>query len=212
MKNKFQKLFIILFFFCCNFSLINAQHAVAGNIRMNVLYIGVDNPIEIALSDYPVEAIQVKVNDGTITGSNGKYNWTVFRPGAAAITVFANGKELAKYNYRIKRIPDPVARLGNHDSGTISIGEFKAQEAVVMFMENFDYDASCDVTGFTILFVRKNSDIFDVVNVGSRFNEKALKYINDVQSGDVIYIENIRCRCPGDHASRKINSLVFKIM
>jgi hypothetical protein len=212
MKNKFQKLFIALLFLCCNLSLINAQHAVAGNIRMNVLYIGADNPIEVAVADYPVEAIQVKVSDGIISGSNGKYNWAVSRPGAATISVFANGKELAKYNYRVKRIPDPIARLDEHDSGAMSTGEFKAQEAVIMFMENFDYDASCEVQGFTMLFIRKKSDIFDVVNTGSSFNEKTRKYINDVQSGDVIYIENIRCRCPGDYTSRRINNLVFKIM
>ncbi|NJN76931.1 MAG: hypothetical protein HC803_00230 [Saprospiraceae bacterium] len=70
---KTQRLLIVLILaITCISITCDTQHAVAGNIRMNVLYIGFDNPIEIAVAEYPVEAISVKVSNGTITGSNGK--------------------------------------------------------------------------------------------------------------------------------------------
>ncbi|NJN76930.1 MAG: hypothetical protein HC803_00225 [Saprospiraceae bacterium] len=138
-------------------------------------------------------------------------NWTVSRPGLAIITVFVNGKEYVKQNYRVKRVPDPVIRLRTHDSGTLSLGEFKAQEGLSVFLDNFDFDASCEIVGFTMVFVRKNSDVFDVVNKGESFNENTRKRMNEVQIGDTIYFEKIRCRCPGDEIPRELNTVVIRI-
>ena len=47
--------------------------AVVAADKMNVFYIGVDNPISVAVPGIASDKLRVTVNNGTITGSNGKY-------------------------------------------------------------------------------------------------------------------------------------------
>ena len=83
-----------------------------GLDKMNVFYIGVENPVTIAASGIKPENLFVKISLGSITGSKGKYVVTVTSVGETMIEVYGivNGKEifLSKYAFRVKRIPDPV--------------------------------------------------------------------------------------------------------
>ena len=45
----------------------------------------------------------------------------------------------------------------------------------------------------------------------TRFGSAAQRLVDMASPGDIYYFENIKARCPGDPAARKINSLVFKI-
>ena len=75
---------------------------------MNIVYVALDNPIHVAIANYPAEKIQVKVSQGTITGEKGQYNWTVTKLGIATLTVFAEDKKIATFEYRVKPLPNPV--------------------------------------------------------------------------------------------------------
>ncbi|MFK7946150.1 MAG: GldM family protein [Saprospiraceae bacterium] len=208
MKKSIQML-VLVFLISINF--LNAQHATVANTKMNVVYIGVDNPISVAISGYSAEDIDVQVSDGEIEGKAGKYIWRVSTPGNAKITVSANGQVIETFDYRIKRIPDPVAVVGKTMSGSISAATLKAQSGVNSVINNFDFDARCETVSYVITVVRKNADPIDSPNKGAAFSGTARSLINMVQAGDIVYIENVRCRCPGDAAARKINSIVLKI-
>lgn len=89
MKKSTQILFLTLLI---PFNFLNAQHATVTNIKINVVYIGIDNPIHVAVSGYSADDLTVQVSDGEIQGSSGKYIWKASTPGNAEITVFAKGK------------------------------------------------------------------------------------------------------------------------
>jgi hypothetical protein len=80
--------------------------------KMNVLYIGVDNPVTIAVPNVPADKVFVTIDNGTITGSNGKYLATVTQPGTTTIrvgTIKNDRKELlTEQVFRVKMMPDPV--------------------------------------------------------------------------------------------------------
>lgn len=213
MKNGIQILGILLFFLSLSF-IATAQNVAIANAKMNVVYIGVENPMEIAVSGYPAEAIRVKVEQGTITGENGKYNWTVTTPGTATISVNVNenGKEKEIYSmqYRVKRIPDPVAKVGDGDP-MMTVGYIQAQLGVQAILENFDFDAVCEVESFVMTVVRPQADPVDVNNKGGDFEAAAKRLIAMLEPGSIIYIENIKAKCPGDLAVRKVNSIVIKV-
>jgi hypothetical protein len=59
--------------------------------------------------------------------------------------------------------------------------------------------------------VAKRQDPVDAPNRGARFGAQAARLVKIATPGDIYYFENIKARCPGDPAARKINSLVFKI-
>ena len=111
----------------------------------------------------------------------------------------------------MKRIPDPVARLGKKADGTMGNGEFRAQPGVIPWLDNFDFDAKCKIDGFTLTRVPKRADPIQLVNRGGTFDSKAKRLVGAAKPGDTYYFENVKARCPGDPAGRKINSMVFKI-
>ena len=54
--------------------------AVAAT-KMNVLYVGVDNPVKIAVSGYESSEIEVVITNGIILGENGDYIIRPKKPG-----------------------------------------------------------------------------------------------------------------------------------
>lgn len=182
--------------------------------KMNVFYIGVDNPVSIAAAGVSTNQLRVSGSGGGIkmnrTGT-GKYNVRVSQQGDATITVAGGGLASTQFDFRVKRIPDPVARLGNVDSGPIGNGTFKAQRGLVAWLDNFDFDAKCQIQGFELVYVAKRKDPVPAINSGGSFSGDARRLINKAKPGDTYYFDNVKARCPGDKAGRKINSLVFRI-
>lgn len=118
--------------------------------KMNVFYIGVDNPITIS-SGSGWDKTQVSIAGGTMTGSNGNRVVRVSSPGAASITVAADGKS-SKFDFRVKTIPDPIGMVGPSKGGRIASNVFKAQDFLRAELLNFDFDARFTVTGATVYF------------------------------------------------------------
>ncbi len=182
--------------------------------KMNVFYIGVDNPVSVSAAGMNSNDIRVGINGGggqiTKLGSN-TFNVKVTQPtDDCKITVAAKEMNSSK-QFRVKRIPDPVAKLGNKQDGDMGNGEFKAQQGVIAWLENFDFEAKCDIQGFNLVKVSKREDPVEATNSGGRFNDKAANLARAAKPGDTFYFENVKARCPGDVAGRKINSLVFRI-
>src|SRR5690606_22710382 len=63
--------------------------AVVSPDAMNVLYIGVDNPISVSAPGIPKESLSVSGEGVTVSGSAGKYVAHVTQPGTASIHVSA---------------------------------------------------------------------------------------------------------------------------
>jgi len=181
--------------------------------KMNVLYIGVDNPISVAAAGVSSNDLRVSASGAGINlrGGNGKYTATVSQPGEANISVSGGGLTNSRFNFRVKRIPDPVARLSKSSGGGMGTGEFKAQGGVGAFLDNFDFEAVCVIQGFNLVYVPKRQDAVPVVNPGARYNDRARELVSRAKPGDIYYFENVKAKCPGDQAGREINSMVFTI-
>ena len=73
-----------------------------------------------------------------LAGSNSNRIVRVSAAGAASITVSADGKS-SKFDFRIKRIPDPVFKVGDGKIRMPSVA-FKAQDFCRAELEAFDFD------------------------------------------------------------------------
>ncbi|MEZ4986171.1 MAG: GldM family protein [Saprospiraceae bacterium] len=190
---------------------VGSRSVAVSADKMNVFYIGVDNPVTISASGVSSNDVRVSFSGVSGKGSGSKYTVTASTPGEASISVSANGKSLGSFPFRVKRIPDPVARLSNSSGGGMGSGEFKAQGGVGAFLDNFDFEATCQVAGFELVYVPKREDAVPVNNPGARYSEAARRLVSQAKPGDIYYFDNVRAKCPGDNATRKINSMVFKI-
>lgn len=181
--------------------------------KMNVFYIGVDNPISVSAAGVNSNELKVSLSGGggqlKKTGSN-SWNVTVTRPEPCKINVNAGPLKDNK-EFRVKRIPDPIARLGKKQDGAMGNGEFKAQQGLIAWLDNFDFDAKCRIQGFTVVRVPKREDPIESINPSGTYNAKSKRIVNAAKPGDTYYFRDVKARCPGDTAGRKINSMVFNI-
>ncbi len=191
---------------------VGSRSVAVSADKMNVFYIGVDNPMTVSAAG--VSSNDVRVNVAGAASSkvnNSSYVIKPTTPGNATVTVTANGTTLGSFPFRVKRIPDPQARLSGKVGGTIGSGEFKAQGGVGAFLDDFDFDATCQVAGFEIVYVAKRQDAVPNNNGGARYDGTSRELVNRAKPGDTYYFNNVRAKCPGDNSTRQINSMVFTI-
>ncbi|MBK7869449.1 MAG: gliding motility protein GldM [Saprospiraceae bacterium] len=187
--------------------------AVAAD-KMNVFYIGVDNPVSVSAAGISSNSLRVSGSGGGIRMNKvneGKYNVTVSEPGEAVITVAGEGLTSTRFNFRVKRIPDPVPMLGRSKGGGMGNGEFKAQDGLLTVLENFDFEARCEVQSYTLVYIAKREDAVDSDNSGPRYNSASRRLVDRAKPGDTYYFRDIKARCPGDKAGRDIGTIVFQI-
>lgn len=184
--------------------------------KMNVFYIGVPNPISVSAAGISSNDLRVSISGGggslKKAGSN-TWEATVTRPGEANINVSGGGLN-AKKLFRVKRIPDPTPVLGrgpNAKGGAMGNGEFKAQLGLAAILENFDFDAKCNIQGYELTRVPKRQDPISNVNRGGRYDDRSLRLVRAAKPGDTYYFDNVKAKCPGDPAGRRLSSIVFTI-
>ncbi|HMG67551.1 MAG TPA: gliding motility protein GldM, partial [Chitinophagaceae bacterium] len=110
--------------------------------KMNVLYIGVDNPISISTTGGGSEQQQV-----SITGGNGNMKdlgggHYIARVNSVTdecfIAVSVNNKLAGKSQFRVRTIPRPVATVGGAESGdNMTVGQFRVQTGVGAYIKDF---------------------------------------------------------------------------
>lgn len=185
--------------------------------KMNVFYIGVENPVSVTAAGVSTNEIKVNASGGGLRldkKGNGKYVATVSTPGESNITVSGGGLEPTKFMFRVKRIPDPVPMLGrgpNASGGSMGSGEMRAQEGIYADLQNFDFEARCEIVGYELTKVAPRQDPVSVQNSGARYSSQASNLTNSAKPGDRFFFDNIKAKCPGDVASRKLPSISFTI-
>ena len=161
--------------------------------KMNVFYIGVDNPVTIS-SGTGWDKTSVSMTGGTISPGTSNRTVRVTSVGPASITVNAEGRS-SKYDFRVKRIPDPVFKVGDGKIRMPSVS-FKAQDFCRAELENFDFDTKYSIVSATVYFSGAN---FSNVATAS-LNSNSLAAIKTLMArcgpGSVISFDNVKVTGP----------------
>jgi gliding motility-associated protein GldM len=209
---------------------INVPYAVKGEYyvippavtisptKMNVFYIGVDNPVSIGVPGVPSEKVRASISGagGSIvkSGKTGEYTVKVSSIGEANVTVSAdvNGssRSMGSMKFRCKRIPDPIGYVAGVKSGPISKSALLANPIVVAKLEGFDFEANYIVTSFTLSY-KFQGDFISESSAGSRFSSNQINAINKCGKGSKVYIEDIKAKGP-DGTIRTLPAVNLKIV
>lgn len=188
--------------------------AVVSPDKMNVLYVGVPNPISVSAPGIPKEKIRLSINGGSVSGSGGKYVATVSSPGTTAhITVSGEtspGKTsvLGVQEFRVKRIPDPKAQFAGKSSGTTATGNIKAQDKIFARLENFDFDAKFNVTRFSLTVIKPRQDPITLSGSGSDLSGPMRAALATISPGSRVVFDNIIAVGP-DGTQRGLDPIVL---
>ena len=210
-----------LFFCCALFAATSfgafAQAVTVANTAANIVYIGIDNPIQITAQGYAPADLTVTVSNGTIAPSAsqpGIFLWKVGATGIVKLSIAVKGKFLYDSDFHVKRLNMPVAQLNNSKEmpHLISADDLLLQTGITAKTNNTNTN-ECSVASFELTLVPPTGkgDPMTMLNTGASFNAQSLNLIGRAESGAVYYFDNVQAQCGNDKDTMKINSMVFKV-
>lgn len=184
--------------------------------NMNVLFIAVANPIDIAVSGYKDEDLIVTSEDAAVEKlGNGKYTIMPRNSQPLIVTVSAKTKrgtvELGQREFRAKQVPDPrpyLVGLGDIKNGEITKAELCTAIGVAAYLQT-DLDFGFKITSF---YVTINNGGYDsrLYSKDGLFTAEQKSVFEKLKPGDKVYIEDIKCAAI-DGSTRDLGTLAFKI-
>ncbi len=178
--------------------------------KMNVFYIGVDNPVAISASGVRGELSSSISGGGSITPKGGGlYNVRVKKQGKVNITVSADGSSLGSQLFRCKRLPDPAPFVGNKKAGRISLASLKAQGFLFAELVGSDFDAKFKIISFKVS-VTAGAYVEEAISNSNKITATQKALYSGAKKGSKVFFEEIKCLAP-DGGTRDLGSIVFTI-
>jgi len=189
---------------------------VVSPTKMNVFYIGVDNPVNISVSGVPEDKITASIVGAGSIQPDAKEGHIVRVKTAGKVSVkviadFGDGaiKDMGSKEFRVKEVPDPVAKVADLTGGVIKLGLLKSQTGVAADLENFDFDLKFVVQSFT-LSATINGYTVDEESKSYRLTSAQKELLSKLKAGGKVYFENIKAMGP-DKKLRALPSISFKL-
>jgi gliding motility-associated protein GldM len=186
--------------------------AVVSPDKMNVLYIGLPNPVSVSAPGVAKSDLAVTMSGGSISGSGGHYIATVSAIGTATVSV--NGKIggksafLGSTLFRVKRIPDPKAQFAGKSGGTTGAANIRSQDYIFAKLDGFEFDAKFSITHFVMLIIKPRQDAIIVPGSGGTLTSTMHSDLNTVTPGTTIVFKDIVAIGP-DNFPRSLDPIVI---
>lgn len=209
------------FLFIVSLSLISIVSLSQTNIsvapiKMNVLYIGVENPLSVAVAGVVDNKVTISVDGGGGIVSKtdaGLYKVKVTtQTDDCTVNVYVDGKLVGSTKFRVRLIPQPYGSVGGFHSGAYISGDvFRSQPGVGIYVTNSPFEIKYEVVSFTLVLADDKGGIKKVDCNGSIFSPEAKQSLNQyLKPGDIVTIENIWAKQP-DGKKFRLPSLLYNI-
>jgi gliding motility-associated protein GldM len=178
---------------------------------VKVFYVGLDNPISVSGGNVGDEKVSVSMSNGSLTKTApGKY---IVRPGKAGtpavVTVTADGKP-STFEFKVKDVPDPVAKVGINKGGRMRVNDFKAQPGIRADLENFVFEGvKFNVTGYTIVLTGAGFPVLQFRDVKGATFSSIEDLIEKCKPGTTVTVDNIAAAGPG--GTRFLPPIVYNL-
>jgi gliding motility-associated protein GldM len=187
---------------------------VVSPTKMNVFYLGVDNPVEISVSGVAGNKIRATASNGMLESRGNSFIMRAKRLGNCMVSVSAeiDGKWtiVGTKEFRVKAVPDPIATVNNQKGGMIAKNVLMAQSGVIASMPpDFDFDLKFTVTEYTVVTLLQGF-VNEKKMKGNLFNQEVRNQINNLTKGNPVYIQEIKAVGP-DGTVRNLSPINFKL-
>ena len=179
-------------------------------LKMNVFYIGVKNPVAISAPGIPMGKVTTSISVGKLYRDPKSKNYIVEVPKGqkkAIVRATANlgGKKLSlgQVEFRVKRVPTPIATVAGMSDGKIDKNALLAAGAIIPEMKDFEFDLYFEIQKFTFATII-NGDWLQKNVSGNRFTQEITKIIRNARPKQKIFFENIQAQGP-DGTVRSLN-------
>jgi len=163
-----------------------------NEIKKNILYIGIDNPIVLGTTYTEKTFLKVRISQGTIEGSDGEYTVRVDEVGQAIVYADIyniDGEKLESDSllFEVKTLPLPVILFAGKQGGTVFRNEIANLKTIdllmpVSYMKNDYYTLTeCQIT-------TDKTGINGIHISGNQLTPFQKENILKIPSGSVFYI------------------------
>ncbi len=184
--------------------------------KMNVFYIGVENPVDISVAGASPTSVTATVTGGggsIINSGQGHYIVKVTSGNECSVNVSVKTKDGSKsmgaMKFRVKKVPSPNASYaGVTGDGKVSKGELMNAGGVIPKLDDFVFDLKFPVISWNMsIFV--NGVYADYAASGPSATAQMKEILNKVKPGQKVMIEEVKVQAPD--GVRKIPGCVLKI-
>lgn len=192
--------------------------ATIAATRMNVLYAGIENPVEIASAGIPDNQISVSLKGpGTLKKVANGYEYMATADAIGQRVIFdvsanLNGNKVAigTQEFRIKRIKDPIAKVAGISSGTMTAVALRNQGFLFASLDDFEFDIKFAIVRYNVLKIGTNREVTSARNNGADFNAEVKALLAGLPTGTRVIFDNIIAKGP-DGRERLLNSIIINI-
>ncbi|MCK9639517.1 MAG: gliding motility protein GldM [Prolixibacteraceae bacterium] len=182
--------------------------------KMNILYFGLPNPISISVPGISSRDISVTMKNGHIDKSgDGFLAYPEKLTEKSYITVSATVdkivKQIGTMEFRVKRVPNPIATVAGKNAGNISRNELNGETGVYADIPEFDFEMKFQVLSFDVS-TSKGGFVVEKHATGAKFTQEQRDVFNRLTRGDRLYIDNIVAK-GDDGLTRNLSAISFKI-
>lgn len=178
-----------------------APLAVISATKMNVVYVGLENPMSVSVPGFSANKVDVKCTGGNLkkVGSGGEYALTV-DGSQRTVTIIASvdGKVMGQKEYRVRQIPKPTPMLGDiEQSGAVSMGKLKLVSFVGTPLKDFVFEGvKFTPIAYTLIIQPKTGQPRIFNGSSSALDGQASAALKNARPGDRIYLMKLRARGP----------------
>lgn len=214
-----KTLFLTFLIFCLSvisYAQTTENIIAVSPVKMNILYVGVKNPLRVAVSTYSAEQIEIRTNKGRLEKiSAGNYILQIERAEDIDIQIFGKGELLDTIWFRGQQIPNPVATVGEKGGGNVLKNALLDEEKLSADLVEFPFDVTFEIISFTVRYVENEDNeekhVFKAKSESAYFTDAQKALIETAKAGEKIYIENINAEAP-DGTIRNLEPITFTIL
>lgn len=179
---------------------VMAPLLVASPTKMNVLYRGVENPIDLSVPGVPADRLQAAISNGRISRKGNGWVATDMTGSTAEVSAVAtmpdgSARRIGPVHFRVKNLPPPSAYVADKGSSDtrIQLGDLRRPGGINV-KTNTDFGDTWVAKSFTFTWQRGGGSPVVHHCTGNRFNAAVEQVLGKARPGDQIAIEEIRAQ------------------
>jgi hypothetical protein len=175
----------------------NENQFVISPEVFNILYISVDNPIEIAVYNSKPEDITIETSAGVIkkTGST-TYSIHPENGNELTLSVYKNDKLIGTKSFVCKLTPIPLVYVSFYiHEGYIARHVLLAQAGIIAKSDDFMLEVPYTVKGFSLTVISGENKTKEISN-SDKFTPEQKKLIQEAPIGSKVMIDEVNCIGP----------------
>ncbi len=188
--------------------------ATVSLTKMNILYAGLPNPVSISVPGMSSRDISATMQNGRIERTADGFLAYPEKVGVKAYiivsaTVDKVVKQMGSYEFRVKKVQNPIATVAEKFEGIITKGDLEAEQGVFASIPDFEFDLKFQVLSFTVS-VTKGGFVEERSTTGARFSQEQRDLFKGLAHGARLHIEKIIAK-GDDGFTRNLSPISFQI-